>query len=99
MSIGRENTDIRWVGFHPLLGRDKQPSLFCRCVGGNEKTFCDGRPPGFGVPDEEGAVLILGHQQLLLGLDPLDLAKVPPGIQIIDYFYRLKKFMIQSKVQ
>ena len=33
--------------------------------------------PALGVPDEEGAVLILHQQQLLLGLDPLDLAEVP----------------------
>ncbi len=34
-------------------------------------------PPGLGVADEEGAVLVLSNQQLLLGLNPLDLAKVP----------------------
>jgi hypothetical protein len=43
-------------------------------------------------------VLVLGHQQLLFGLDPLDLAEVPPGIKIIDYFYRLKTFLIHSKI-
>ena len=31
------------------------------------------------VPDEIGAVLVLGQQQLLLRLDALDLAKVPPS--------------------
>ena len=34
-------------------------------------------PSRLGVPDEEGAVLVLGHQQLLLRLDALDLAEVP----------------------
>ena len=34
-------------------------------------------PSGLRVADEEGAVLVLSHQQLLLSLDPLDLAEVP----------------------
>jgi hypothetical protein len=35
-------------------------------------------PAGFRVPDEESSMFILGHQQLLLGLDAFDLAEVPP---------------------
>ena len=33
--------------------------------------------PRLRVPDEEGAVLVLRQQQLLLGLHALDLAEVP----------------------
>ena len=36
-------------------------------------------PAGLGVPDEEGPVLVLLQQQLLLRLNPLDLAEVPPA--------------------
>ena len=32
-----------------------------------------------GVSDEERSVLVLLKQQLLLGLYPLDLPKIPPG--------------------
>ena len=34
---------------------------------------------GLGVADEEGAVLVLREEQLLLGLHALDLAEVPSG--------------------
>ena len=41
-------------------------------------------PPGLGVPDEEGSVFILTQEQLLLGLQPLYLAEVPPGTRNIN---------------
>ena len=40
-------------------------------------------PAGLGVADEEGPVLVLLQQQLLLGLYPLDLPKIPPATRDI----------------
>jgi len=37
--------------------------------------------PGLAVADEEGAVLVLRHEQLLLRLQTLDLAEIPPAIK------------------
>ena len=38
---------------------------------------------GLGVSDEESSALVLLQQQLLLGLYPLDLPKIPPATRDI----------------
>ena len=54
---------------------------------------------GLGVSDEESSVLVLLQQQLLLGLYPLDLPKIPPATRDIFQNFKCDGSIITIQIQ
>jgi len=72
MDVHRENTDVRWVGFHPLyfLHPKKHSSLFCFVVSSEDIFFWQNLLQLFDLLQQQ---LLLFVEEILFGLEQLAL--------------------------